>query len=302
MIIGIDHGNMEVKTASTRFTTGISTYSELPHGLSSYLEFRKKYYTLSNQRKPLEWRKAQVDHFYSLTLIGIARELCARAQYQPGTIPVELAVGLSPIYYLNQYQEFEKYLLQYGQKLDFVMDKRPFSIRINDVKSFSQGYAASMMTSLAQYYGFFFVIDIGGKVDISAVDNGLIDFSDKRNTSLDIGMVSLTNKIEMQLDSMDGLKIDERQIINTLSGKHSGIAPHYAAAMQETAKQHTGELFQQLREKDIDIRSAPSLYVGGGTRVLKKYLQLHVSKTTAFFLDDVHANAKGYERLYSLLR
>lgn len=74
LIIGIDTGNYNIKTATQCFTSGFlevgreSIFEDL-------LEYDGKYYTLSNVRIPVRTHKTQSEEFLILSMFGLAKEL-----------------------------------------------------------------------------------------------------------------------------------------------------------------------------------------------------------------------------------
>ena len=77
MLIGVDHGNKQIKTVHCApFVSGLQQSMTRPFGPS--LQYCGNYYTLSNERIPYRKDKTVDDRFFILTLIAIAEELTAR--------------------------------------------------------------------------------------------------------------------------------------------------------------------------------------------------------------------------------
>ena len=72
--IVIDHGNRNIKTVHTVFTTGISESDISPGRRIDYLEYNRKFYVPSNRRIPYQRDKTADQIFFLLTLLGIAKE------------------------------------------------------------------------------------------------------------------------------------------------------------------------------------------------------------------------------------
>ena len=76
MLIGVDHGNKQIKTVHCApFVSGLQQSMTRPFGPS--LQYSGNYYTLSNERIPYRKDKTGDDRFFILTLIAIAEELTA---------------------------------------------------------------------------------------------------------------------------------------------------------------------------------------------------------------------------------
>ena len=73
MLIAIDHGNKQMKTACRPpFVSGLAESTTKPFG-SDILMYQNKYYALSNQRIPYKRNKTEDDRFLILTLFGRTR-------------------------------------------------------------------------------------------------------------------------------------------------------------------------------------------------------------------------------------
>lgn len=97
--VNVDHGNRNVKTSNCIFTTGLTALDKKPARGEKYLQYKDKYYTLSEKRIPYQRDKTGDTRFFILTLFAIAMELeSKRKQIQEGDIiQVELTVGLPPM-------------------------------------------------------------------------------------------------------------------------------------------------------------------------------------------------------------
>ena len=93
--IAIDHGNRNIKTVHTVFTTGISESDISPGRGIDYLEYNGKFYVPSNQRIPYQRDKTADQRFFLLTLLGIAKELELNPNIEKGDlIQVQVPIGL----------------------------------------------------------------------------------------------------------------------------------------------------------------------------------------------------------------
>lgn len=92
MLIGVDHGNKQIKTAHGEpFVSGLQQSLTRPFGQS--LQYCGTYYTLSNERIPFHKDKTEDDRFFVLTLIAIAEEITARGLSEKEQQHIQLAVG-----------------------------------------------------------------------------------------------------------------------------------------------------------------------------------------------------------------
>lgn len=85
MLIAIDHGNKQIKTAHRTFTSGLCESDTRPPFGRDVLYYKGKYYTLSDQRIPYMRDKTVDDRYFVLTLFAIALELRGQ-EYRPDEI------------------------------------------------------------------------------------------------------------------------------------------------------------------------------------------------------------------------
>ena len=82
--------------------------------------------------------------------------------------------------------------------------------------------------------------------------------------------------------------------------------PEYGKAVcrivREQAQLFIDDLIGKLRERMIDLRSGKTVFVGGGSILLKKQIEGSGKIGTAMFVDEISANTKGYELLYRASR
>ena len=130
MLIAIDHGNKQMKTAHHTFSSGLCESDTKPPFGENVLRYKGKYYTLSDQRIPYMRDKTKDDRFFILTLYAIAFELRYLRYPANETVDVALAVGLPPAHYGTQYKRFEQYFINRGVT-DYELDGRNYRICIH---------------------------------------------------------------------------------------------------------------------------------------------------------------------------
>ena len=75
LIIGIDHGYGNMKTANCCFPTGVMVSDTEPIFVSDLLQWNNKYYSIGVGHKEFTADKFDDEDYYVLTLAAIAREL-----------------------------------------------------------------------------------------------------------------------------------------------------------------------------------------------------------------------------------
>ena len=114
MLIAIDHGNKQIKTAHQTFSSGLCESDTKPPFGENILRYKGKYYTLSDQRIPYMRDKTTDERFFILTLFAIAFELRYLRYPANDTVDIAQAIGLPPAHYGTQYKRFEQYFLERG--------------------------------------------------------------------------------------------------------------------------------------------------------------------------------------------
>ena len=298
MLIAVDHGNKQIKLPSGRvFTSGLRESDVRPPFGEDILKYKDKYYTISDKRIPYMREKFKDNRFYILTLFAVAFELEDSGRYESNMIPVKLLVGLPPAHYGAQYERFEEYFKR-GEVEEFEFRGKPFRIYVSEVTSFPQAFAAAMpvyghISSLPKVV----VIDIGGfTADYLMIKNGQADLS--VCDSLENGVIILYNQITARVNSDIDLLLDESDVDAILKGEPNNFGEDVKRIVNDTAQIFISDLFGKLRERAIDLRSGKTVFVGGGSILLRKQIEAFGKVASPIFVDKISANAKGYELLY----
>lgn len=299
MLIAIDHGNRLCKGVHIEpFISGLTESEVEPFG-PNVLKYRGKYYQLTDQRIPYRRDKTEDDRFFILTLFGIAKEIEAQGGYYPGIIRVQLAVGLPPAHYGAQYEAFTRYFSGRGA-VSFTYNKKPYSINIDDAACFPQSYAAAVpiMQALASE-PLALILDIGGMTaDYLRIKKGEGDLS--VCDSMENGVIMLYNKITAKVRSEQDLLLTEDVIDAILLDQPSHGLEDAKPVVKRLAKEFAADLLSAMRERQLELKAGPVVFVGGGSILLRKQIEASGKVARPIFVDDIRANAKGYELLYKL--
>ncbi|MCM1412163.1 MAG: ParM/StbA family protein [Lachnospiraceae bacterium] len=299
MLIAIDHGNKQMKTACRPpFVSGLAESTTKPFG-SDILMYQDRYYTLSNQRIPYKRDKTEDDRFFILTLFGIAQEIQAKGVYGENTQRIQLAVGLPPAHYGAQNKAFARYFLDSGV-VKFTYRNRTHAVYIDDVRCYPQAYAAAatMMDSLMGSPRVL-IVDIGGfTADYLMMRSGRADLT--VCDSLENGVIVLYNQIRKKANSEFDILLDETDIDSILEGKAGTYSPDVVSLVEQLAQDFVNDLANGLRERMLDLSSGKVVFVGGGAIRLQKQIESSGKVKNALFVEDINANAKGYEFLYQM--
>lgn len=317
VVIGIDHGNGNMKTASCVFPYGFKKQETKPSELFSQdiLEYKGAYYSLIPNRFSYEIDKTKNENCLILTMFAIAKEMKARAMKGNPEFDwnksfggfvgkdVVVAVGLPPAHYEKQREAFKKYFMdaaRYG--LDFNYNGKTFSFHIKEVYVFPQDYAAAIIykQALIKKYSTVYCIDIGdGTVDLLALKNGMPD--KETMVSRELGMSKLRNQIIDDIINDYNITLDGAVIEDVLTPGREVIVPDNIVKRirQETA-QWADKIVDQLHSKVPDFRFAPTVFCGGGSKLLAPFLEATGMFGKMEYIEDIHANAVGYQEIAKL--
>ena len=297
MIITIDHGNKNIKTNSGKvFTSGLIA-SAVPFSITGdCIKYNNTYYALTEERLPYMRDKTLTEHFFVLSLFAIAYEINT-GNYIPGlTINIDLGIGLPPGHFGKQYKAFENYFKR-NEFISFEFNSQKYKIFIRNATAYPQGYAAIMpIYQKVKEYPRSVIIDIGGfSLDYLQLKNGKPDMA--ACDSLELGLIRFYNAIRSRINSSEDLLIEESDIDAVIQHKSTILDEKIKTLIEKEAEEFTDTIINTLREHMIDLRATHAIFVGGGSILLEKYLRASKKITAPDIINNINANALGYEFL-----
>ena len=284
IIIGIDHGYYAIKTAHCSFPAGLTSYGEHePYTRQGLLEFGGCFFVCGSGRQPIQRDKTANDNYYLLTLAAIAKEI--RQRGLPPECSVRIAAGLPLTSFGRDKPKFREYLLRSNQPLNYKFEGVEYSITIEEVAIFPQGYAALMTeVGLLQDEPSMLLMDLGGwTVDLMRIDNA-IPAADTAH-SLELGMIRCVDDIREQVRRETGLSLTDAQIENMLAGQPCTVSD--------------GVEWQCLNSKDFGVpQSRNRVYIVGYLDERCRGKVFPFTETTGGSLIQTHGGHQG-ERVYS---
>ena len=293
IIIGVDHGYAAMKSAHCSFPTGLVGYEHEPYTRKDVLEMDGRYYVVGTGRQPLQKDKTLTEDYYLLTLAAIAKELEHR---QAGPVAsVHLAAGLPLTSFGRDKKKFREYLFQDGKPITFRYEWTTYTITIEKVSLFPQGYAAVCTQTTLLDEPSVIVADIGGwTVDLMRLDRHIPNAATCR--SLELGMIRCLDEIAEQIRRSLGLSMTAAQIEHVLKDG-SGVSEQAQQIIHREAGAYARRLLSAIAESGLDARAMPVIFLGGGASLMKRHISAADGLCQSVILDDVCMNAKGYERL-----
>ena len=308
-LISIDHGNSDIKTVNHVFP---ASYVEIPGiGGNDVLKFKGKTYTLVDQSLPVLNDKTVDERYYILTLIALGKELKEDAEMIKKLTPneaikVDLLVGLPLQHYEAYRKKFQEYFCSSDARtmpVEFEFNGRSYRMQIASTHVFPQAFSAALTAyNELKSSKIVNIVDIGGfTVDCLQLNNFTPNMT--LCTSLYWGVRTLFNNINDKARSLGGNDIAD-DIIKSILIKDEHALEEYSEKrinmIQSTAETHAKRMLAEVAQKGFDLEEDKTVFMGGGAILMKDYILKADRAKKPIFIDDVHANAKGYEILYNM--
>lgn len=292
IIIGIDHGYGNIKTAHCCFKTGVAAYDKEPTFKSNLLIYEGRYYLIGEEHKEFISDKMTDSDYYILTLAAVARELNIR---KLTSACVHLAAGLPLTWVSEQKDSFKAYLLQ-NDIADFTFKGVDYHVDFVGADIFPQGFSA-VADKLREFKGINMLCDIGnGTMNIMFVNDKKPNphrcFTEK------FGTHQCMLHIRENLMRIHHAEPPEEMITRVLRFGAADIDGDYLKTITNTAKEYVESFFRRLREHGYDSKLMKLYIVGGGGCMIRNFAEYDESRITVN--DDICATAKGYERMLEM--
>ena len=290
--IGIDHGWSHIKTRNTCFVSGVGEISTEPSVWDNILEYNGKYYRIGGDRLKVQENKVCNENYYLLTLAAIARELKARGLKDAHAV---LAVGLPIGRFGAEKKSFINYLSK-NRMVKFRYEKTRYQVTIERVLVYPQCYGA-VVDKLPSMAGQEYVVDIGSwTIDtLKIIDRAPDESSSGSDPN---GIITCMRKIDEACVRKMNSKIDECMIREVMIKGDANLDPEYIEIIKKEITKYTKSIFRIIAENGINVKTTPITFVGGGAGLMKKYAG--INQRNISYIEDVRANAKGYETLAML--
>lgn len=316
VILGVDTGNYNTKTEHTTIPSGFEIVKNIPTIQSdAYLSYQGRIYVPSDKNRVEYIQDKTVDdtHFI-LTLMGIGSELMYlinKSVQENGGDPqlaanrieeVYLGVGLPPAHHAKLAASYKEYFLRHlGERTEFIYNGITFSFKVPVVRVLAQDYTAVMefnnRSKYARIENGHFVLDLFYAIDIGGKTVDYVEIRDGKPTSLDSledGILTMFKSIEKNLRS-DGFRVDDIRCEKILKGDNVSLDQNIKDAVIEQARRWTDMVLRKL-DNDINFQTTPVVFIGGGSRLLRKFIQGNPLLNEYEFLGNASANAFAYSK------
>ena len=287
IIIAVDHGYGNMKTANHCFPSGILAHEGEPTFPDNLLYYEGRYYTIGAGHKEYRPDKALDLDYYLLMLAGIAMEL-NDAGLTGGDI--FLAAGLPLKWAGTQKEAFRAYLLQ-KETATYIFNFKQYTVHFVGCEIYPQGFAA-IAANAAELKGTTMLCDLGnGTMNLMLLRNGKPDIT--RMWTEEYGVKQCVGAIKDALMDAFHEKVPEELITDYLIHGSADASDEYLAVMEKAAKAYAAGVFRILREHEYNPKAMGLYIIGGGGCLIRSFADYDKRRVT--FNDDISATAKGYE-------
>lgn len=325
--IGLDVGNYDTKTQNTDTPSGFSVYNELPYGTSTYILWNGKYYIPSEHRFSYVKDKTENENAFILSLFGISAEILNEAkrvnnikenalkkdekknsvigiQGEIATVnSVNLGIGLPPTHCsILGKKTVEYYEENFKDGISYIYNGYQFSYGLNFVKYYPQDFAAVLTYApqdredSAISFPTYYAVDIGGwTVDVVTIINNRVTM--EMCDSKPLGILAMYDKIIRDVELSCGKRLDTIEVECILQGRKTLLKDDVKKEVKRGAEEWYKKIMNELRQFGVDLESSPVIFMGGGSLVFKDFIEHDPDIVKYEFIDNPHANAKGYEIL-----
>lgn len=186
--------------------------------------------------------------------------------------------------------------------MQFEFQGKTYSIFIEKAMCFPRAYAAAvtMLQSLRDKPKALIVDQGGMTIDLLLLKDGAGDLSVCE--SLEHGVITLYNQVKSKVSAELDVLLEESEIDAILQGRTEHVSPQVTSMVEQQAQAFVNDLFSILRERGLELKSDVVVFMGGGSILLHRQIEASGKVPHPLFVDDIRANAKGFELLYRLAR
>ena len=287
IIIGIDHGYGNIKTANHCFPNGVESTNINPLLTKDILIFEDRSYQICQGHKSFLADKEGDEDYYILTLAAIAMELNDLNLTQADII---IAAGLPLKWAATQKDAFTAYLSR-NKEVQFSFRNVDYYIRISDVLVYPQGYAA-VVPFKSRLSDLNMIADIGnGTLSSFFIGDGKVL---REGMYMDLfGTQQCIERIRDTFFAQTKRKINDYTVEAVLRSGKSNIPDNDLSIIRSVAEKYVNDIFDILRAHGYDENTMLLYIVGGGGCLVKNFYKGSFDRIR--IIDDICATAKGYE-------
>ena len=146
-------------------------------------------------------------------------------------------------------------------------------------------------------YSMSYIIDIGGfTVDVLKLRNGKPDLEVME--SFEKGVITLYNTITSKCNAQFARLLEDCDIDEVIQNEPTMLPGEVQLLIRNIVTEFLNEFYNFLREHSIDVKTSKCVFAGGGSILLRSMIERSGKVAFPIFIDNIHANALGYQLLY----
>ena len=103
------------------------------------------------------------------------------------------------------------------------------------------------------------------------------------------------------INSEYDILLEESDIDSILQGNTEFYEEAVVRMTEGMVQDFVKDLLNSIRERGIDTKAAYTVFIGGGAKLLSHFLEQSDRLGKYTFIEDISANAKGYDRLFQIM-
>lgn len=256
---------------------------------------------LIREAMPFKSDKTVDEDYFILTLFALALEAKSRSITLSGK-DIVLGVGLPPADFGQQAQGFKRYFMEHAKHgISFKFNGKAVNCYLKDTFVSPQNFAAVMCykASLFKQYRTVNCIDIGEEtVDLLVIRKGQPDLSVR--VSDRSGMAILRSEISNVIQQNFGIHLESSDVEQVLMQEATILDEEVIREIKKMAEDWLQRIINKLHAYVPDFRTNPAVFLGGGSLLLKPQIEKSPEFKYIEFIEDVRANAVGYEKMTAM--
>ena len=315
--IGIDVGNYDCKSRHTS-TPSSYTSSGMENRMGdSCIYYNGVYYSPSDKRNNQQMDKTKDGYCLIISTFAIAKELLFKIRQTEPRIKneevqevlreikeIRIGVGLPAGILTSQAEPLKKcYMDAWKNGVEFLYKENgtefEFNFKLVDCTVFPQDYLAvaynSELSTPKEYKDYNIIGIGGGTTDVIPVSEG--NPRVEKCVSLEKGTTILYSECASKVQLETGKMMDNRIIESVLKGDHTVVDAKREEIIKNYAEAYTKKLVDEIIHLGVSLSDYPTVFIGGGSLLLRDYLESNPEFSKVEFVEDVCANAMFFEAL-----
>ena len=142
-----------------------------------------------------------------------------------------------------------------------------------------------------------YIIDIGGfTIDVLKLRSGHPDLAVVE--SFEKGVITLYNGIASKCNALYARILEDCDIDEVIRNQPTVLPGEVQQLIRTMTSDFLTEFYNFLRERGVDVSTSKCVFAGGGSLLLRGMIERGNKVAFPIFIEDIHANARGYELLY----